>query len=325
MNVLSMFEERVGAIFGESPSGRATPFSFKKLAKRAVRAMEDETYVINGVDTAPALYTVLVSEDDAQVIRPLYAQVTREAAQLVKSQAERRGYAFVGEPLFRFIPDPTLRSGKFSVFAENVGARTLMRLSEEESEFMGGAPAAAGRRFAGRPSSRPAPQPAPRPACTHLAEDELGLERMPDDLGLPVAAPGAPQVPPLGAAPVAAGAMAGRAARASVPEPAAEPARRPAAEAASCLLIDRSTGRTYAGSAPRTVIGRVRTERGIVLHDPNVSRRHAELTFDGRDWRITDLNSTNGTLVNDVDVDSCLLRDGDLITVGLANLEFREA
>lgn len=62
-----------------------------------------------------------------------------------------------------------------------------------------------------------------------------------------------------------------------------------------------------------------------MIHDPNVSRRHAEITYDGRDWRITDLNSTNGTLVNDVDVDSCILRDGDLITVGLTNLEFRES
>ena len=42
------------------------------------------------------------------------------------------------------------------------------------------------------------------------------------------------------------------------------------------------------------------------------------------DWRIRDLNSTNGTLVNDVDVDECPLRDGDLITLGLTNLEFRE-
>jgi hypothetical protein len=28
-------------------------------------------------------------------------------------------------------------------------------------------------------------------------------------------------------------------------------------------------------------------------------------------------------MVNDIDVDSCVLRDGDLITVGLMNLEFR--
>ena len=93
----------------------------------------------------------------------------------------------------------------------------------------------------------------------------------------------------------------------------------------TCLLIDRQSGRTYMGTEPETIIGRERTPGGIVLHDPNVSRRHAELTYDGRVWRIHDLGSTNGTLVNDVDIDSCVLRDGDLITLGLLNLEFRES
>uniref|UniRef100_UPI003A933EF0 FHA domain-containing protein n=1 Tax=Paratractidigestivibacter faecalis TaxID=2292441 RepID=UPI003A933EF0 len=103
-----------------------------------------------------------------------------------------------------------------------------------------------------------------------------------------------------------------------------EPAPEPEPQVATCLLIDRQTGRTFTGSAPTAVIGRERSQAQIVLRDPNVSRRHAELRFDGRDWRIADLNSTNGTLVNDVDVKECVLRDGDLITVGLVNLEFRE-
>ncbi|WP_307975448.1 FHA domain-containing protein, partial [uncultured Parolsenella sp.] len=93
---------------------------------------------------------------------------------------------------------------------------------------------------------------------------------------------------------------------------------------ATCLLIDRQSGRTYTAAAPRTIVGRERTPGGVVLHDPNVSRSHAELSHDGQGWRIRDLNSTNGTLVNDVDVDECPLRDGDLITLGLTNLEFRE-
>ena len=50
-----------------------------------------------------------------------------------------------------------------------------------------------------------------------------------------------------------------------------------------------------------------------------------EIRDDGRVWRIRDLDSTNGTLVNDVDVDTCVLRDGDLLTLGLLNLEFRES
>ena len=54
------------------------------------------------------------------------------------------------------------------------------------------------------------------------------------------------------------------------------------------------------------------------------SQRLSEPSYDGSNWHIVDLNSTNGTLVNDVDVDECVLRDGDLITVGLVNLEFRE-
>ena len=98
----------------------------------------------------------------------------------------------------------------------------------------------------------------------------------------------------------------------------------PAAPAATCLLIDRQTGRTFTGTAPSTIVGRERSQCGIVLRDPNVSRRHAELRYDGRDWHIVDLRSTNGTLVNDVDVDECVLRDGDLLTLGLVNLEFRE-
>jgi hypothetical protein len=97
------------------------------------------------------------------------------------------------------------------------------------------------------------------------------------------------------------------------------------AEPVTCLLIDRQSGRTYVGTEPETTIGRERRPGAIVLHDPNVSRRHAKLTFDGKTWRIHDLGSTNGTLVNDVDVESCVLRDGDLITLGLLNLEFKES
>ncbi|MGO4861914.1 FHA domain-containing protein, partial [Atopobiaceae bacterium Sow4_H2] len=101
-------------------------------------------------------------------------------------------------------------------------------------------------------------------------------------------------------------------------------AAEPSVPASSCMLIDRQSGRTYTLTGPAVTIGRERNAGGVVLHDPNISRRHAELTYDGRDWRIRDLNSTNGTLVNDVDVDECILRTGDLVTLGLTNLEFRE-
>ena len=47
MNFLNIFEDHVAGIFGATRA----PFSFKKLAKQAARDMEDQTLVINGVNT----------------------------------------------------------------------------------------------------------------------------------------------------------------------------------------------------------------------------------------------------------------------------------
>ena len=48
------------------------------------------------------------------------------------------------------------------------------------------------------------------------------------------------------------------------------------------------------------VIGR--REGNLLIQDPNISRRHAQITFDGasRTFYITDLNSSNGTRLNGV-------------------------
>jgi pSer/pThr/pTyr-binding forkhead associated (FHA) protein len=40
-------------------------------------------------------------------------------------------------------------------------------------------------------------------------------------------------------------------------------------------------------------------------------------------WYIRDLGSTNGTIVNNVEVDSRMLAEGDVLTIGITNLEFR--
>mgnify|MGYP003370469984 CR=1 FL=1 len=140
----------------------------------------------------------------------------------------------------------------------------------------------------------------------------------------------APAVAAAAAAGVAGAAAAGTSsAPAGAPEPGATVAASPYMQAnaprpaATCMLIDRQTGQTFTAKAPSAIIGRERSQAQIVLRDPNVSRRHAQLSYDGRDWHISDLRSTNGTLVNDVDVTDCVLRDGDLVTLGLVNLEFR--
>ncbi|WP_295643864.1 DUF3662 and FHA domain-containing protein [uncultured Corynebacterium sp.] len=52
------------------------------------------------------------------------------------------------------------------------------------------------------------------------------------------------------------------------------------------------------------------------IPDTGVSRQHADIVWDGYDAVLTDLNSTNGTTVNDTPVENWLLADGDLIVVG---------
>lgn len=394
MNMIKAFESRVAEAFEASLRGRTAPISFKKLARRTAREMEHETYVVNGVNTAPALITVLVSAEDDIVMRGVYPELTQEVSSFVEAEAARKGYVFVGKPLARFMVDPSLRHGRFAVFANNVDAPTLEKLRREEEAFLSGSgvlggaanpdlkPIPAPRDRVPQPQ-QPLPQPQPKPQIPMVApipqvppvpgpEDDLPLPI--DASSLPIDASSLPVVehavsddPSAGlkvlpanfvdeslreasATPEAVGPAASPSplvtpavgsADMKVPAvPAAEdtptdngqddatvasPVQEEEPEPVTCLLIDRQSGRTYLGTAPLTIIGRERAAGNIVLHDPNVSRRHAELTYDGASWRIVDLGSTNGTIVNDIDVESCVLRNGDIVTLGLLNLEFRES
>jgi len=360
MSFLNDFEDRIGSVFDMAPQGYTEPFSFKKLAKRAAKEMERETYEIDGTNTAPVLYTVLVSSADDSLMRPLYKQITDETADFVTSEAQRKGYSFVGKPLVRFMVDPSLKSGRFAVFAENIDAKTLTRLREEERAFLGGNSSVGGaaalvQPASGRPRSHahasnvspeaiPLMSPVGAVPMPAAGDSQVGLDIIPDEFGAASAVPVIPSASSSTPLPVVNASVAPvqqlaplpplpsmgevpSTARRSTPlvnMRNGAPAQNAAPSAVSCLLIDRQSGRTYTGVAPSFVIGREHSQADIVLHDPNVSRRHAEVSFDGRSWHIIDLHSTNGTLVNDIDIDECILRDGDLVTVGLVNLEFRE-
>lgn len=60
----------------------------------------------------------------------------------------------------------------------------------------------------------------------------------------------------------------------------------------------------------------------IVLDNDNVSRAHGRVTTDGPEVRYEDLGSTNGTLINDREVTSMVLRSGDLLKIGSVMLKF---
>ena len=335
MNFLNIFEDHVAGIFGATRA----PFSFKKLAKQAARDMEDQTLVINGVNTAPALYTILIAADDDPMLAPFYPELSREVREFVKAQAEKRRYVFVGEPLVRFMIDPQLRGGKFSVFAENVDApyarspvRGRARLpnglgqNNSAASRAASAPRAGQQQFAApqqHPAAMPQQQPAPRAATPDpLAVADPFAPNMPDPAAAPIPVPQTVSRDALagmgGAA--ATGAAAGLGAAASI---ASNMASSRAPQRPLAQLVDVVSGESHAITSAQVTIGRERSVSDIALRDPNVSRRHAQLTFTGSDWSIEDLNSTNGTLVNNRRITRCPLRNGDLLTFGLSTFEFR--
>lgn len=79
----------------------------------------------------------------------------------------------------------------------------------------------------------------------------------------------------------------------------------------------------YPLSRARVRVGRGKSNE-LVLHDPSVSREHAELvpTTDGRGWRVRDLDSTNGIAVNGAKVTEQQLALGDTITFGSCDVRF---
>src|SRR5688572_1182946 len=62
----------------------------------------------------------------------------------------------------------------------------------------------------------------------------------------------------------------------------------------------------------------------LSLDDDEVSRTHARVVADATGWHLVDLDSTNGTSVNHVRVQTHRLVDGDVIEIGNSFFVFRE-
>jgi FhaA, N-terminal domain/FHA domain len=100
------------------------------------------------------------------------------------------------------------------------------------------------------------------------------------------------------------------------PEAEPEPAPKPAEEA----VLEWAGGSTTL-TEHVTTIGRS-SDCSVVLADPNVSRRHAEIRHIGEGYSLIDLGSTNGTEVNGQRIAETALMNGDVIGVGQTKLTF---
>jgi len=74
-------------------------------------------------------------------------------------------------------------------------------------------------------------------------------------------------------------------------------------------------GSRYALNRPDMVLGRS-ADCDLVIADPSVSRSHARIEHTSNGHLVFDLNSTNGTFVNDVAITRTCIQDGDYVRIG---------
>jgi hypothetical protein len=89
------------------------------------------------------------------------------------------------------------------------------------------------------------------------------------------------------------------------------------------VMAPGTTGESAYPIASRSVVIGRAEECELRLADPGASRKHAEIRRNDDDVTISDLGSTNGTLVNGERVDQAALQDGDEITIGETTFAFR--
>lgn len=86
-------------------------------------------------------------------------------------------------------------------------------------------------------------------------------------------------------------------------------------------LVLPSGQRVYISTEP-VIIGRL-PECTIAVNDSNISRRHAQVRPGSSAYLVSDLGSTNGTMVNGVKIaGEHRLADGDIISVGATHIRF---
>jgi phosphoserine phosphatase RsbU/P len=81
---------------------------------------------------------------------------------------------------------------------------------------------------------------------------------------------------------------------------------------------------TFDLTTPKVVIGRADTCQ-LVLEGDLISREHTQIEreADGR-WRVRDLGSRNKTFLNGILINDALLTGGDILRIGVRQVEFRE-
>jgi pSer/pThr/pTyr-binding forkhead associated (FHA) protein len=89
------------------------------------------------------------------------------------------------------------------------------------------------------------------------------------------------------------------------------------------VLTEGLTGRSHELSAERTTVGRA-DDNTFQVPDPSVSSHHCEVLLAGGELRVKDLNSTNGTYINEEQISEAVLKPGQTLRLGRIEIRLED-
>jgi hypothetical protein len=89
------------------------------------------------------------------------------------------------------------------------------------------------------------------------------------------------------------------------------------------ILTQGMTGRAHELKADKTTIGRVE-DNAFQIAEPSVSSHHCEVLLRGNEVVVKDLNSTNGTFINDEKITESVLKPGHTLRLGQIELRLED-
>lgn len=320
-----------------------SPLQPAEIEKATIRELEKSRKL--GVNTIyiANVYTVVISPEDEGLLGDLLETLTSDLATRIYAYASNNNYQMATtRPLVVFNVDDDMKLGEIYVIGENLSEDAIIK--EFGSDALPKTPQPREQRIAHDSDKLRRIPSTPR---AHNADPYLndGIEGKPLHYQ---AVPRSSTFAPTGnfsANPAVAnfsegsGAAAGAEAAASVlnaGRPHAPSGPSTASEDATRIMsaadaTPRITAMITVNTQPPFVLGGQDTytigRQGscdIMIEDPQASRQHAQFVKEGAGWAISDLNSTNGTLLNDVPVTHRRLKDGDVVTVGTTVISYRE-
>jgi hypothetical protein len=137
VSILSDFEDRVGrAVEGMFAGVFRSPVQPAELARAAAKEMDRRRKL--GVDKvyAPTMYSVLLSDSDADQIGGFAETLAGELETYLVGYARERGYSLAARPVVRFLVDAELRLGRFEVIGELLSPEEIAAEMASDDDYV---------------------------------------------------------------------------------------------------------------------------------------------------------------------------------------------